>query len=191
MKAFLKMLFLVASSTAVSMPAFANSYVYTFSLNGAGADPPNSNPGVGFATLTLTDPDSMTVDITYSQLSSDVTKVLCWFGPSLGNGVSEGFEPLDLPPSGHSILSRTFYPPSYMSDILHYLNIGEGDLQVGTVNYPIDWFGEIGGVEIVPEPSSAVLPLLAVSLGLGYRISLKSRGDEQPNNALEPTATAP
>jgi hypothetical protein len=164
MRVFLSILILVASLMAASMSASASAYVYTFSMDGAGADPPNNNPGVAFGTLTLTEPNVITLDITYSLLSSDMTKVNCAFGPSLGNGVNVEFYPANLPPSGHWTTSLTF-PTSYMSEILQYINLGEGDLQLGTVNYPFAGFGEIGGAVTVPEPSSVALVLLAVFLG--------------------------
>src|SRR6185369_5004125 len=135
-----KLICLVALVILIATSASANTYTYAFSLNGAGGNPPNNSPGVAFGTLTLTDPDVLTLDITYASLSSDLTQVNCFFS-LVTFGVNVEFYAGDLPPSGHWINTEHFP----IGDIMQSISAGHANLQVGTINHPIGSFGEIGG----------------------------------------------
>jgi hypothetical protein len=152
--------------------ARADIYTYTFSLSGAGANPPNNSLGLASGTITLNDSDTVTLDITYSGLSSDLTQVFGHWG--LGPGTSAGceFYAGDLPSSGHWVDTLNF--PTGL--IKQSIELGLGNLQVGTVNFPFSGFGEIGGFVdpvAVPEPSSFAVALLAA--GFWFRRNISRR----------------
>jgi hypothetical protein len=166
-----KLLLLIAPLLACALTASANVYVYSFVLDGAGANGPTDSPGVAHGTLTIIDPDIITIDITYSSLSSDMTKV------SFDLITSDAFMDFyaeDLPPSGH----WTDTEEDFTSDVyIRSIVAGQARLQLGTVNYPYSLFGEIGGYvnpTPVPEPSTFSLAILGGILGFAYRASRKS-----------------
>jgi hypothetical protein len=169
---------LVTALIGGSMPASAitDTYFYTFYLDGAGANPPNNSTGTAFGTLKLTDPpipalDQITLSMTYSGLSSAMTQVNGNFGNFYGS-VNVDFIAGDLPPSGNWTSTQVL-PLDYVTDIIQYISLGEGNLQLGTGNYPYGGFGEIGGGVTAPEPSSLALLLFAAFLGSVWRISQK------------------
>ena len=140
------------TATAPDIPN-TNVYSYPFCLTNGGAIPPNSSPGTASGTLILTQPDILTLDMTYSGLSSDMTQVNGSFYVGNGFGVNVGFYAGDLPPSGHWIDTRHFP----IGSVLQSIAAGHANLQLGTLNYPMGGFGEIGGyVNPVqsPEPLS-------------------------------------
>jgi len=159
-----KLLCLVGSTLALGTSLSAGVFSYSFSLNGAGAYPPNESPGFAFGTLTVSDPDILTLDITYSSLGSDFTKVHGWFYVENGFEVHVDFYAGDLPPSGH--WTHTEYFPT--ENILQSINAGYANLQASTINYPFSGFGEIGGYidpVPVPEPAGVTIFLLG-ALGI-------------------------
>jgi hypothetical protein len=138
----------------LSMDATASELVYSFRLTGSGAIPPNGSQGIAWGTITLTGIDVVTLDITYSGLGSGLTKVEGGWGWTPTTGATCGwYPPADLPPSGH--WTNTINFPA--DGIRQSIELGLGYLSVGTVNYPMAFFGEIGGYVTpmpVPEPVS-------------------------------------
>jgi hypothetical protein len=154
-----------AALTLIGSPASGYAAdVFGFYLDGAHALSPTTSQGSAFGTITYTAPDTLTLNITYSSLSSPLTQIAVFFGFSQlfhegqwNGGITE-FYAGSLPSSG----SDTFtYTGSFIDqDEINSLNANLTFLSISTLNYPTEDFGEIGGVVMVPEPPSCCLMAL-------------------------------
>lgn len=148
--------------------ASAAIYTYSFSLDGTGGAPSNNLPGTAYGTLTVTDPSTVTLDITWSGLSSDLTKVDCFISGTVSPGFILDFSPAtDLPTSGQWTDTKA----ALTSEVITGISTGKSLVEVGTVSYPLHGYYEIGGPinpTPIPEPSGFSLAVLAGVVGVAF-----------------------
>ena len=139
--------------------------------------PPNNVPGTAYGTLTVSDPSTLTLDITWTGLTSAFVRVGCGFQitPSSGLGF-DFFPPTNMPTSGHWTDTEVTAAPA--SEWVQAIELGHSQVQINTLNYPYDGYGEIAGLinpSPVPEPSGVGLAMVAGGLSVTFRRLRKVR----------------
>ncbi|MFN3513999.1 MAG: CHRD domain-containing protein [Phenylobacterium sp.] len=182
----------IAAATLSLAGAAQAATVFVASLSGSAEDPPNASPGTGWAKVTLVDPDTLFLEVSFSGLLSDTT-IAHIHGPTAAPHTGTAGVMTQLPtfvgfPAGvtaggysntFDLLSTGSYNPAFVTAnggtaagardaLVAALNGGQAYLNIHTQQFPA---GEIRGFfTAVPEPQAWMLMIAGFGLaGLALR----------------------